>query len=648
MFRKLCALLSACTTLATAAPPAPAPLPIDAFIAEPEFRNPKLSPSGSSIAVVYRRDFQDVVVLLDSTTMQPRQGPTLSNLRLLNYWWKGDDTLLLLLGELNGQAYFRAFNLTTQKTSELRQLNREATQIVNPLVSDPTHVLVARATSTGNDLRRYDLVHDKAEVIEKNPGWVHRWLTNRAGNAIAGLGQVEDEWFMLVRENPTADWRRVELGRGSQPGFRPWAVAADQHRLLGYDYATADTARVVARDPITGAEDVIFHSPEVDPSYNLVWGDDETHVRAIAYETDQPRFHYLVEADAQLAAAIDRSLPHTVNNIVSTSADESRLLIEATSDVVPELYFLLDRKAGRLQSLGGARPGLVLDRLARSRFFTFPARDGQKLSGRILLPESPSGKPGLIVSAGYDLTQRVEATYQPFMQLWASRGYAVLEVNHRGVEGLGQAFAKAGEMKVATTMADDLADAARHAIAQGWVDARRVAIVGQGSGGVLALHTLVRHQDLFGAWIDLATPMDNSALDVDDLAFGLHDTRRRAQDYFRLKRYQRELDPSLQLGKVRVPSFHYFPRNLRARSAASVEKAMKKSGVECVVLVTPPPPNREDPTVANLDRRTHEETHRVYSAMLDFLQRALPSSPPESRPEVGASSASPAAPSGAP
>lgn len=629
MLRRITALLSACATLVCVAvgTSAPAPLPVDAFIAEPEFRNPKLSPNGASIALVYRQDFKEVVMLLDTATMQPRLGPTLSNLRVLNFWWKGDDTLLLLLEELNGQTYFRAFNLTTQTTSELRQLNRRATSIVNPLVGDPTHVLVASATSTGNDLRRYDLARDKAEVIEKNPGWVLHWFTNRAGEAIAGLGQVEDEWFMLVREKPTADWKRVALGRGSQPSFRPWAVAADQRRLLGYDYVTSDTARVVARDPITGAEDVIFHSPEIDPSYNLVWGDDETRVRAIAYETDKPRFHYLAEADAQLAAAIDRSLPQTVNNIISTSADESRLLIEATSDVVPELYFLLDRKSGRMQSLGGARSGLVLNRLARSRFFTFQARDGQKLSGRIILPEASAGKPGLIVSAGYDLTQRANAGYQPFMQLWASRGFAVLEVNHRGVEGFGQAFAKAGEMKVATTMADDLADAAHHAIAEGWVDARRVAIVGQGNGGVLALHTLVRHQELFGAWINLATPMDNGALDVDDLAFGLHDTsagRLRAKDYFRLKRYQRELDPSLQLGKVRVPSFHYFTRNMNERSGAKVEKTMKHAGAECVILVTPKPPEKADQTMADFDRRTHEETRRVYSAMLDFLQRTLP------------------------
>lgn len=630
MLRKISALLGACTAFLGAAPdsPVPAPLPIDAFIAEPEFRNPKLSPGGGSIAVVYRREFEDLVVLLDAATMQPRQGPTLNNLRLLNYWWKGEDTLLLLLEELNGLAYFRAFDLKTQKTAELRQLNRRASSIVNPLVSDPSHVLVTSATTTGYDLRRYDLVRDRAEMIEQNPGWVRHWFTSRAGEAIAGMGHVDDEWFMLVRDQPTSDWKRVGLGRGSQPSFRPWAVAPDQRRLLGYDYTTSDTARVVIRDPVTGDQEVIFHSPEVDPSYNLVWGDDETHVRAVAYETDQPRFHYLAATDAQLAAAIDRSLPHTINSIVSTSADESRLLIEATSDVVPELYFLLDRKNGRMQPLGGARSGLVLDRLARSRFFTFQARDGQKLSGRILLPEVAAGKPALIVSAGYDLNQRTNAGYQPFMQLWASRGYAVLEVNHRGVDGFGQAFAKAGEMKVATTMADDLVDGARHAIAAGWVDSRRVALVGQANGGVLALHTLVRHQDLFGAWINLATPLDNEALDVNELAFGLHDTsagRLQAKDYFRLKRYQRELDPSRQLGKVRVPSFHYFTRKMNDRFGSKVEATMKRSGVECVILVTPKPTDARDTSVSDLDRRTREETRRVYAAMLEFLERALPS-----------------------
>lgn len=625
MFRALLALFA--FSFATSRASAAEPPPVSAFISAPDFRNPKLSPNGDTLAVVFRRDFADMVVLLDTATLQPRPGPSISNLRILNYWWKGNDTLLLLLEEVTGESYFRAFNLQTNQTSELRQLNRRAAQIVNPLVSDPDHVLVASATPTGSDLRRYDLVKDKMEVLEKNPGWVFRWLTDRAGQAVAGFGRLDDQWFMLVREKPGADWKRIDLGKRSSPDFWPMAVAPDQHRLIGYDYLTADTARAIYRDPLTGAEEELFHSPEVDPSFNLVWGDDETRVRAIAYETDSPRFHYLEPGDAKLAAEIDRALPNTTNSIVSTSADESRMLIQASSDIVPELYFLLDRKANRLQALGGARDGIVPERLVRSRYITFSARDGQKLSGRIILPSVSAGKPPLIVSAGATLNRRSTLVYQPFMQLLATRGYAVLEVNHRGVQGFGQSFAKAGEMKIATTMSDDLADAVRHVIGQGWVDPKRVAILGQDEGGVLALHALVRNQELYSAWINLETSMDLFAVNTESLAFGLHETSNgelKASELFKLRRYRRDLDPSLQLGFVKVPSFHYYSHSEHERSGYKVSKALKKTNVPFTVVVRALNKEKGDPTVMSIDRFNYQETLRAYTKLIEFLQERLP------------------------
>lgn len=602
------------------------PIPIEAFLADAEFRNPKLSPAGASLALIMRRDFADALVLLNADTLQPTPGPTLTNLRLVNYWWKGETKLLLLVQEATNYAYFVTFDLTTSKSKEIRAINRRPSWVVNPLAADPENVLLGSETSTGIELRKANLLSEKVTVTEKNPGWVQRWLTGRNGDAVAGLGREGGAWFMLVREKPGSDWRRVELGNRSVPDFWPLAVAADQRRIIGYDYRTADTARVVARDSQTGAEELLFHHPEVDADSNIVWGDDETRVRAIAYETDRPRFHYLDINDGELALQIDRALPGTVNSIISTSADESKLLIHAASDVVPERFHLLNRRTGRLTPLGGARGALNNVQLAPSRHLQFTARDGQALTGRIILPESGPRKPGLIVSAGADLTSRARKTYQPFMQLLASRGYAVLEVNHRGVDGFGQSFAKAGEMKIATTMGDDLADGARHVIAQGWVDPTRVVMLGQNDGGVLALHTLVRYPELFRAWINLETPLDADAVGAERLAFGIRETGAggsslRATDEFRLRRYGREIDPSAQLEKVRVPSFHYYGRYLHDRSGRRAEKTLKGLKQPYDYLIQVEFPRKTEMTTQEIDRFSFQETLRIYTRMVQFLER---------------------------
>ncbi|MFX9912064.1 prolyl oligopeptidase family serine peptidase, partial [Acinetobacter baumannii] len=68
-------------------------------------------------------------------------------------------------------------------------------------------------------------------------------------------------------------------------------------------------------------------------------------------------------------------------------------------------------------------------------------------------------------------------------QLLASRGYLVLQVNYRGSGGYGQAFQDMGHRQWGGKMQDDLTDAVRWAVAQGYADGDRVCIYGGSYGG---------------------------------------------------------------------------------------------------------------------------------------------------------------------
>ncbi|MEK8170667.1 prolyl oligopeptidase family serine peptidase [Streptomyces sp. M19] len=72
-------------------------------------------------------------------------------------------------------------------------------------------------------------------------------------------------------------------------------------------------------------------------------------------------------------------------------------------------------------------------------------------------------------------------------QLFANRGYAVLQVNFRGSTGYGKAFTKAAVGEFAGKMHDDLVDGVRWAVDQGYADPDRVAIMGGSYGGYSAL-----------------------------------------------------------------------------------------------------------------------------------------------------------------
>ena len=83
------------------------------------------------------------------------------------------------------------------------------------------------------------------------------------------------------------------------------------------------------------------------------------------------------------------------------------------------------------------------------------------------------------------------------VQVLASRGYAVMQVNYRGSGGYGRGFMAAGYRKWGTTMQDDLTDAVRWVTGQGIVDAERVCIYGASYGGYAALMSPAREPDLY-------------------------------------------------------------------------------------------------------------------------------------------------------
>lgn len=370
-----------------AAQPGTGPPPVGAFTGREEFRSPKLSPDGSKLAVTRVQDFRDALFIIDLATFSPTPAATFDDTRLLNLWWKGNDLLLLLLEYGGGIVEFKTLDLTTKKARALHQFNDRGGAVVNPLTADPSAMIVSTWSSTGVNLRRLDVRTGRLEPILRNPGYVDRWFTDREGHPLAGLGRLDGNWFMLLREG-ISPWRRIELGDRDIPDFWPVAVFSDQRRILGFDYKTGDKAAAVVWDPATDAKEEIWRSDEVDADSILVWGDDETRPRAVSYEADRPRALYLTDGDRALADEIDRALPDTTNGIVSISADESKMVIQAYSDIVAAEYHLLDRKSGRLLPLGSAYPTLSRARMTPSRHFTFPGRDGRMMTGRAYVPHS--------------------------------------------------------------------------------------------------------------------------------------------------------------------------------------------------------------------------------------------------------------------
>nr|WP_225737186.1 alpha/beta fold hydrolase [Dyella acidiphila] len=124
-------------------------------------------------------------------------------------------------------------------------------------------------------------------------------------------------------------------------------------------------------------------------------------------------------------------------------------------------------------------------------------RDRLLLHGFLTLPAGQAPFPLIVLPHGGPHGIADQWTFNPEAQLFASRGYAVLQINYRGSGGYGSNFISRGFRQWGLSMQDDLTDATRWAIQQGYADAAHICIYGASYGGYAALEGAVREPDLY-------------------------------------------------------------------------------------------------------------------------------------------------------
>jgi dipeptidyl aminopeptidase/acylaminoacyl peptidase len=152
---------------------------------------------------------------------------------------------------------------------------------------------------------------------------------------------------------------------------------------------------------------------------------------------------------------------------------------------------------------GGARPlrpraGVVLHRgdVAVGQAFSLTGRTGRPVHGTLFRPtlrgtEGPAGTaPPLVTWCHGGPTSSCQPGFDPTVQFFTTRGFAVACVDYAGSSGYGRAYRCAlwGQWGVADS--EDCLDAALHLAERGDVDAQRIAVRGGSAGGMTALNAL--------------------------------------------------------------------------------------------------------------------------------------------------------------
>jgi len=191
--------------------------------------------------------------------------------------------------------------------------------------------------------------------------------------------------------------------------------------------------------------------------------------------------------------------------VVSSDDKEDKLLVVVDSDKLYGKYYEYDTKTKTTKLLFDLMPQLKEEDMAEMRPIEFKSRDGLTIHGYITLPkEALQGKkvPLIVNPHGGPQGIRDDWGFNPESQLFASRGYATLQVNFRISGGYGKEFQKSGYKQIGRKAMDDVEDGVKYAIEQGWIDKDKVAIYGGSHGGYATLMGLIKTPDLYSCGVD--------------------------------------------------------------------------------------------------------------------------------------------------
>ena len=187
-----------------------------------------------------------------------------------------------------------------------------------------------------------------------------------------------------------------------------------------------------------------------------------------------------------------------------TAAEDGSVLLIASG--AARETAILKARVDRIEVLRPAVMSLLEhDDISLAQPITFPTHDGDTAHGYFYAPRNrrftapDKTLPPLLVMVHGGPTARTTPGLDLARQYWTTRGFAVLDVNHRGSTGYGRRYRQSLLGAWGVIDAADVAAGAEFLVKQKMVAAGKICIRGGSAGGYVVLRVLTEYPDLFAA-----------------------------------------------------------------------------------------------------------------------------------------------------
>src|ERR1017187_7101268 len=196
--------------------------------------------------------------------------------------------------------------------------------------------------------------------------------------------------------------------------------------------------------------------------------------------------------------SFSRNLPSS-NSFISDDVVATTLVSDARSKMVSTVI------GSGVGTTFSTLAGLHSENLPASRLVHYRSFDGRIISAFLWVPfnlQRDGASPGIVLPHGGPTGQTLDS-FSRTAEALASRGYVSIAPNVRGSTGYGMAFQKANYKDLGGGDLQDEVYAAKFLVATGYVNEKKIGIIGGSYGGYMAMMAIGKTPDVWAAAVEL-------------------------------------------------------------------------------------------------------------------------------------------------
>jgi dipeptidyl aminopeptidase/acylaminoacyl peptidase len=426
-------------------------------------------------------------------------------------------------------------------------------------------------------------------VDDSDPAWSPdgRTIAFRSKRGHAEPDRTENSDLFAIEARAGAQPRQLTTTREGEVGTPEWSpdgsriavLVADEDRFYAYDLAKLALVPAEGGAPtlLTGALD----RPVSDPAW-------EADGRSLIFAVEDDRASYIGRVSAAGGAVEAVTEGRRVVTAPSPGADGGIAVLASTPGQPIEIFAL---EKGGLRALSHQNDALRDQlELATVTDFSSKSRDGTIVHGLLTRPAgSVEGRklPTLLFIHGGPNGQD-DYAFRFERELFAARGYAVLEINYRGSSGRGAAFQRAIYANWGDKEVQDLLGAVDEAVRAGVADPDRLGIGGWSYGGILTNYTIATDARFKAAVSGASSSLQTTMYGLDQ--YIVQYDSEMGQPWKKKDLWTRVSYPFYRADKIRTPTLFLCGQddfNVPVAGVEQMYQALRSLGLDTGLVIYP-------------------------------------------------------------